>query len=102
MATATTYSKSDRDDAGHGAVNTMADRTAELANKAGYHIDRALDTAEGVARQVADQGRDASERVSEVAGNVKSAVDKSVKDQPMATLAVAAALGFIIGALWKS
>jgi ElaB/YqjD/DUF883 family membrane-anchored ribosome-binding protein len=102
MATATTYSKTDRDDAGRGAVDTMADRAAELANKAGHHVDRALDTAEGVARQVADQGREASERVAEVAGNVKSAVDKSVKDQPMATLAVAAGLGFVIGALWKS
>ena len=39
---------------------------------------------------------------SEVAGNLKGAVDKSVKDQPMATLAVAAALGFVLGALWKS
>ena len=37
-----------------------------------------------------------------VAGNVKGAVDKSVKDQPMATLAVAAVLGFVLGALWKS
>ena len=37
-----------------------------------------------------------------VAGNVKGAVDKSIKDQPMATLAVAAAAGFVLGALWKS
>ena len=38
----------------------------------------------------------------EVAGNLKGAVAKSVKDQPMATLAVAAAVGFVLGALWKS
>ena len=37
-----------------------------------------------------------------VAGNVKGAVDKSIKDQPMATLAAAAAVGFMLGALWKS
>jgi ElaB/YqjD/DUF883 family membrane-anchored ribosome-binding protein len=37
-----------------------------------------------------------------VAGNLKGAVDKSVKDQPMTTLAVAAAVGFVLGALWKS
>ena len=43
-----------------------------------------------------------AERVQEVAGNFKGAVDKSVKDQPMATLAVAAVLGFVLGALWKS
>ena len=40
--------------------------------------------------------------MQKVAGNFKSAVDKSVKDQPMATLAVAAAVGFVVGALWKS
>jgi hypothetical protein len=36
------------------------------------------------------------------AGNLKGAVDKSVSDQPMATLAVAAMLGFVLGAIWKS
>ena len=40
--------------------------------------------------------------MQEVAGNIKGAVDKSVKDQPMATLAVVAAVGFVLGALWKS
>jgi ElaB/YqjD/DUF883 family membrane-anchored ribosome-binding protein len=28
-------------------------------------------------------------------------VEKSLKDQPMATLAVAAVIGFALGALWK-
>jgi ElaB/YqjD/DUF883 family membrane-anchored ribosome-binding protein len=46
--------------------------------------------------------RDVSDRTGEVAGNLKKAVDKSVKDQPMATLAMAAAVGFVLGALWKS
>jgi len=40
--------------------------------------------------------------VGEVADNLKTAADRSVKDQPMATLALAAALGFVLGALWKS
>jgi ElaB/YqjD/DUF883 family membrane-anchored ribosome-binding protein len=38
----------------------------------------------------------------EVAGNLKGAVDKSVKDQPMATLALAAVVGFVLGAIWKA
>jgi ElaB/YqjD/DUF883 family membrane-anchored ribosome-binding protein len=46
--------------------------------------------------------REVSDRTGEVAGNFKKAVDKSVKDQPMATLAMAAAVGFVLGALWKS
>jgi len=40
--------------------------------------------------------------MQEVAGNFKGALDKSVSEQPMATLAMAAVLGFILGALWKS
>ena len=28
--------------------------------------------------------------------------DKSIKDQPITTLLMAAALGFVIGAIWKS
>jgi ElaB/YqjD/DUF883 family membrane-anchored ribosome-binding protein len=51
---------------------------------------------------VTDQGRQATENVQVVADNIKSAVDKSIKDQPLTTLAVAAGLGFVIGALWKS
>ncbi len=98
MATATTYSNLNREE----AARQVGDRASEYADKAGQQIDRALDTAEGMARQVAEQGREATERVGEVAGNIKVAVDKSVKDQPMATLAVAAAVGFVMGALWKS
>jgi ElaB/YqjD/DUF883 family membrane-anchored ribosome-binding protein len=90
----------------------MAD-ARENMNKAtdqfGRTIDKAADKAQGVARQVeefagkaVEQGREAGERVQEVAGNVKGAVDKSIKDQPMTTLAAAAAVGFVLGALWKS
>jgi ElaB/YqjD/DUF883 family membrane-anchored ribosome-binding protein len=53
-------------------------------------------------KQVADQGRETGERVQEVAVNFKQALDKSVEDQPMATLALAAVVGFVLGALWKS
>jgi ElaB/YqjD/DUF883 family membrane-anchored ribosome-binding protein len=94
MATATSYSNE--------TARHASDRASDLADSANQQIDRALDRAENVARQVADQGREATERVGEVAGNFKVAVDKSVKDQPMATLAVAAAVGFVMGALWKS
>jgi ElaB/YqjD/DUF883 family membrane-anchored ribosome-binding protein len=40
--------------------------------------------------------------MEDVAGNVKGVIDRSVKDQPVTTLLVAAAVGFVIGALWKS
>jgi ElaB/YqjD/DUF883 family membrane-anchored ribosome-binding protein len=87
--------------------------TSELKDKGtdqfGRAVDKATDTAQGVVRQVEDfagkameQGRETGERIQEVAGNFKGAVDKSIKDQPMATLAAAAVVGFVLGALWKS
>lgn len=102
MAQATTLGTSRVEDTARSTVNKLADTASDLANKAGHHVDRALDGAEAAARAVAEQGKDAGERVSAVAGNMKTAVDTSLRDQPMATLAIAAALGFVVGALWKS
>jgi ElaB/YqjD/DUF883 family membrane-anchored ribosome-binding protein len=73
-----------------------------MADKAKDQFRSVADQAESVASRAAEQGREASERVQEVAGNFKGAVDRSVKDQPMATLAMAAVVGFVLGALWKS
>jgi ElaB/YqjD/DUF883 family membrane-anchored ribosome-binding protein len=81
-----------------GTSDTMSD----LKDKATDQIRRATDQAQDTAARLADQGREAGERMQEVAGNFKGAVDKSLKDQPMATLATAALVGFVLGALWKS
>jgi ElaB/YqjD/DUF883 family membrane-anchored ribosome-binding protein len=78
------------------------DQFEKLANTATDQFGKAADTVENVATRVAEQGREAGQQVQEVAGNIKGAVDKSVKDQPMATLALVAAVGFVLGALWKS
>jgi ElaB/YqjD/DUF883 family membrane-anchored ribosome-binding protein len=78
------------------------DQFERMADKASDQFGRLADQAESVASRVAEQGREAGEKVQEVAGHFKGAVDKSVKDQPMATLAMAAAVGFVLGALWKS
>ncbi len=80
----------------------LGNKASDLASKASDQFENAMHSVEGAAKTAVDQGREAGERVQQVAGNLKTAVDKSVKDQPMATLAVAAALGFVLGALWKS
>jgi ElaB/YqjD/DUF883 family membrane-anchored ribosome-binding protein len=78
-------------------------RTAdELADKAANLAEKASDQIERTARNVADQSRVATENIQVVAENFKTAVDKSVKDQPLTTLAVAAVVGFVVGALWKA
>ena len=77
-------------------------RGSDLKDKAADQFSKAADQVEGAASRVAEQGREAGERMQEVAGNLKGALDKSIKDQPMATLAGVAIVGFIIGAIWKS
>jgi hypothetical protein len=37
-----------------------------------------------------------------VADNFKGALNRSIKDQPLATVATAIIAGFVLGALWKS
>ena len=78
------------------------DQFEKIVDKAADKFRYVADQAEHLAGRVAEQGREAGEKVQEVAGNIKGAVDKSVKDQPMATLAMAAVVGFVLGALWKS
>jgi len=79
-----------------------SDQISNLKDKATDQFGRVADQAEGMANRLAEQGRDAGERVQEVAGNMKGALDRSLKEQPMATLAMAAVLGFVLGAIWKS
>ena len=79
-----------------------SDQFADLKEKASEQLGKAADQAEKMANRVAEQGRDAGERMQEVAGNFKGALNKSLKEQPTATLAMAAILGFVLGALWKS
>jgi ElaB/YqjD/DUF883 family membrane-anchored ribosome-binding protein len=89
-------------DTTHEAKEKAAGQFDRMADKAKDQFRNVADQAEGVANRMAEQGREVGERVQEVAGNLKGAVDRSVKDQPMATLAMAAVVGFVLGALWKS
>jgi ElaB/YqjD/DUF883 family membrane-anchored ribosome-binding protein len=77
-------------------------RSDDLIEKGAEQFKKVAHRVESLASGAAGQMREASDRTGEVAGNFKGALDKSVKDQPMATLAMAAAVGFVLGALWKS
>jgi ElaB/YqjD/DUF883 family membrane-anchored ribosome-binding protein len=79
-----------------------SDQITDLKEKATDQFSRVAEQAEGMASRVAEHGRDAGERMQEVAGNFKGALDRSVRDQPMATLAAAAIVGFALGAIWKA
>jgi ElaB/YqjD/DUF883 family membrane-anchored ribosome-binding protein len=102
MAQGSTQYRRPETNAGSDLKEKASDQFEKMADKATDQFNRAAETVEDVATRVAEQGRAAGQQVNEVAGNIKGAVDKSVKEQPMATLAVVAALGFVLGALWKS
>src|SRR5262245_46218894 len=74
----------------------------QLAEMATDNFKDMANQADDVAHRQDDHGREAGERMQEVAGHFKGAVDRSVTEQPMATLAMAAVVGFVLGALWKS
>lgn len=80
----------------------LGKKAADVRDRAAEQFDKAADNVEGMVKSISDRGREVGEDVQAVAGNIKSAVDTSIKDQPMATLAIAAAVGFVLGALWKS
>lgn len=85
------------------------DPVSDLKDKAADQVKKVADRAEGLAgsatqqaRQVADRAGEVTEQVGDVANNFRGAVDKCLRQQPMTTLAIAAVLGFVLGALWKS
>jgi ElaB/YqjD/DUF883 family membrane-anchored ribosome-binding protein len=77
-----------------------------MASTSSYGSSSSLEDIKGRARQTIDAASeaagDAKQQVEDMAGSVKGAIDKSVKDQPLTTLLIAGAVGFVVGALWKS
>ena len=57
--------------------------------------------AQEAAGRVAEQAREYGEKAQEAVRNFRPYVEKSMKEQPLAVLAVASVVGFVLGALWK-
>jgi ElaB/YqjD/DUF883 family membrane-anchored ribosome-binding protein len=76
---------------GQGGTEITKDRLRDMA-----------DTTGEMAGRVADQAREYGEQAQEVAKQVRPFLDKSLRKNPMTTLAGAAVLGFVLGALWKN
>ena len=85
-----------------GVKEQVSDQFGKIADKATRTLYDAAAQAEDIASQAVDQARVVGGNMKEVAGNIQGAVGKSVEDQPMASLAMAAVLGFVLGAIWKS
>lgn len=80
----------------------IADTADAVAGKATETARVVADQANELADRAVQQGREFGAMAQQVPGAAKNAIDTSLKQQPMATLAVAAVLGFALGALWKS
>ena len=80
----------------HGTTSSdLKDRISDTADKASDQMSRMAQSAQ-------DQAGVVGENMKMVASNLDTAVRRSIKDQPMTTLAMAAAMGFVLGAIWKS
>jgi ElaB/YqjD/DUF883 family membrane-anchored ribosome-binding protein len=80
---------------------TAKDRLLDIADATSEKVKDAASSAQDMASRVADQARDYGDQAQEVAKQVRPFLEKSLKEKPMATLAGAAALAFVLGALWK-
>ena len=65
------------------------------ARNAAYQVEKTAD-------ELSRQGREAAEGMRDVALNFGDAFEESLRTRPMSTVALVAAAGFVLGALWKS
>jgi ElaB/YqjD/DUF883 family membrane-anchored ribosome-binding protein len=84
-----------------GVAADVKDRLGEIADTATDKMKDAAESAQDMAGKVADQARVYGEQAQDAAKQIKPFVEKSLGEQPMATLAGVAVLGFVLGALWK-
>lgn len=88
-------------DYSRGADRSKAEGRGSSGDSTADQLGKAADTAQEIAAQIAEHARAYGEKAQELARNARPMVDKSMKEQPMTTLAAAAVVGFVLGALWK-
>jgi len=76
-------------------VTDAGTRAADAVGRAAAHVEQTRD-------ELLAQGAELGTNVQKVGKNFSKALDKSVSDQPMTTLGLAVAAGFVLGALWKA
>jgi ElaB/YqjD/DUF883 family membrane-anchored ribosome-binding protein len=72
-----------------------------LGSKGNAAWQKARSSVDDMVAGAQDTGREAVDAVREVSDNFVEAVDESIKTRPYTTLAIAAAIGFFFGALWR-
>jgi hypothetical protein len=77
------------------------DRSHDFADAVTDRVKEATDGLQERAGQVADQALQYAEMAQDAVKQFKPFVQKSLKEQPMATLASFVLVGFVLGAMWK-
>jgi ElaB/YqjD/DUF883 family membrane-anchored ribosome-binding protein len=72
-----------------------------VASKGNAAWGRARSSVDNVLADAQGKGREAAGAMREVSDNFIDAIDESVKTRPYATLAIVAAIGFLLGATWR-
>jgi ElaB/YqjD/DUF883 family membrane-anchored ribosome-binding protein len=85
----------------YSKTNDPKDQLGEMVDTASNTLKAAADGAQALAGKVTEQAREYGNKAQEAAKEFKPYVEKSVRDQPMQTLAIAGVVGFVLGALWK-
>lgn len=80
----------------------VSDQAEGWVDKADETVRGAADKASDLADRAVDQGREVGAMVQKAPAAMRDALDTSLKQQPMATLAIASVIGFLLGAVWKS
>jgi ElaB/YqjD/DUF883 family membrane-anchored ribosome-binding protein len=76
----------------------LAKLAAATGNEAWAH---AKDNLDDVLSGAKAKGREAADAVGEVRDNLAHAIDESLERRPYTTLALALAMGLVVGAMWK-
>lgn len=111
MATSTTTTN------GNGVNKTAIDREVEnlkddiskltqqvaslVSTTGGAAYRRARQNLDGVISDATGKGQEAVDAVKDVTATIGDAVEDAVYKRPVTTLAMAAGIGFLIGAIWR-
>ena len=85
-----------------GDVSKLTQQVAALVSATGsVAFNRARKNLDGVISDASGKGQEAVDAVKDVTTTIGDAVEDAVYKRPVTTLAMAAGIGFLIGAIWR-
>ncbi len=84
------------------ASRDLTDRAVDAGMHAADQLERTAASVQDAGERLVAKGSELGDNMQKVAVNFSKAVDKSVAEQPLTTLGMAVAAGFILGAIWKA